>query len=200
MSRCLNCGAGRTGEPDSGELCDGCGLTAPAAEVLLRRRLLMLAAVTLVGAIVFLPSSQVYPPLELDGILIFLGAVVFLALLLAVVVDRRVRFQQEIEVLRRIFVGLVPVPWLLAALLFVNGRFDPAPPVPYVVSVVGKFTMPGLLHSTRLVVTSWRAGRLIERVPLPRSDFHLFGRGDLVEVRMQEGLVGIPWVADVRRK
>jgi len=195
MSRCLNCGA-----DCAGQLCAHCGFTAAAAEVLLRRRMLILAAVTLSGAVVFLPCSQIYPPLELDGILIFLGAVVFLGLLLAVVVDRRARRHQEIEVLRRIFVGLVPVPWLLAALLFVNGRFDPAPPVPHRVSVVGKFTMPGVLHSTRLVVTSWRAGRRIERVPLPRSDFRLFQRGDLVEVRIQEGLVGIPWVYDIRRK
>jgi hypothetical protein len=35
---------------------------------------------------------------------------------------------------------------------------------------------------------------------MPRSDFHLFQRGDAVEVRIQEGLMGIPWVADVRRK
>lgn len=195
MSRCLNCGA-----DGAGDVCLECGLHAAAAEVLLRRRLLMLSAVLLVGAVVFLPSSQIYPPLELDGIFIFLGGVVFVALLLAVVVDRGARRHQETEVMRRIFVGLVPVPWLLAALLFVNGHFDTTRPVPYVATVVGKFTMPGALHSTRLVVTSWRVGRGIERVPLPRSDFHRFRRGDVVEVRMQEGLVGIPWVYEVHRQ
>ena len=195
MTHCLNCGAER-----SGDQCDACGLTSAAADVLLRRRVLQLTAVSLVGAVTFLPSSQLYPPLELDGILIFLGAVVFATLTLAVLVDRRSRRREEIEALRRIFVGLVPVPWLLAGLLLVNGRFDTSPPVSYDVSVVGKFTMPGALRNTRLVVTSWRPGRGIERVPLLSSDFHRFQRGDRVEVRVQEGLVGIPWVYDVYRK
>jgi len=195
MTHCLNCGAIREGEQ-----CDACGLTVAAAEVLLRRRLLMLTAVFLVGAVTFLPVSQIYPPLELDAIFIFLGATVFAALTLAVLVDRRARRRQEVEVLRRIFLGLLPVPWLLAALLFVNGRFDTDPPTSHMATVVGKFTMPGMLKSTRLAVTSWRAGRRIERVPLPREEFHRFRRGDLVEVRMQEGLVGIPWVYEVHRK
>lgn len=195
MTRCLNCGAERTADE-----CHACGFPSAEAEVLLRRRLLQLTAVLLVGALAFLPTSQVYPPLELDGIFIFLGVAVFAALALGVQVDRRARRGQEVEVLRRIFVGLVPVPWLLAGLLFVNGRFDSTAPEGHMVSVVGKFTMPGTLRNTRLVVTSWRAGRRIERVPLDRSDFHRFNRGDVVEVRMQEGLVGIPWVYEVHRK
>jgi len=195
MTRCLNCGAERTGEQ-----CESCGLTSAAAGVLLRRRLLQLTAVFLVGAVTFLPTSQAYPPLELDGIFIFLGVVVFVALTLAVVVDRRSRRGQEAEALRRVFVGLVPVPWLLAALLFANGKFDTAPPVNHMTSVVGKFTMPGTLRSTRLVVTSWRPGHRIERVPMDREEFHLYRRGDVVVVRLQEGLVGIPWVSSVQRK
>lgn len=195
MKHCLNCGVILEGEQ-----CEVCGLTVAAAEVLLRRRLLMLTAVFLVGAVTFLPVSQIYPPLELDAIFIFLGVMVFAALSLAVLVDRRARRRQEVEVLRRIFLGLLPVPWLLAALLFVNGRFDTEPPTPYAATVVGKFTMPGLLKSTRLAVTSWREGRRIERVPLPREEFHRFNRGDMVEVKMQEGLVGIPWVYEVHRK
>ena len=195
MNHCLNCGAILEGEQ-----CEVCGLTVVAAEVLLRRRLLMLTAILLVGAVTFLPVSQIYPPLELDAIFIFLGAMVFAALTLAVLVDRRARRRQEGEGLRRIFLGLLPVPWLLAALLFVNGRFDTDPPTTHVATVVGKFTMPGMLKSTRLAVTSWRDGRRIERVPLPREEFHRFQRGDLVEVKMQEGLVGIPWVYEVHRK
>lgn len=195
MTRCLNCG-----EVRDADQCAACGLTSAAAEVLLRRRLLQLTAVFLVGAVTFLPISLVYPPLELDGIFIFVGVVVFFALVLAVNVDRRSRRGLEIEALRRIFVGLVPIPWLLAALLLVNGKFDTTPPVIHTARVEGKFTMPGTLRSTRLAVTSWRPGRSIERVPLAASDFHRFDRGDTVEVSVQEGLVGIPWVQDVIRK
>jgi hypothetical protein len=195
MNHCLNCGAVRDGDQ-----CAECGLTTAAAEVLLRRRLLMLTAIFLVGAVTFLPVSQLYPPLELDAIFIFIGIIVAAALTLAVLVDRRARRGEEVEVLRRVFLGLLPVPWLLAALLFVNGRFDTAPSATEVATVVGKFTMPGVLQSTRLAVTSWRAGRRIERVPLPPDQFHLYNRGDVVEIRVQEGLAGIPWVADVSRR
>ena len=90
----------------------------------------------------------------------------------------------------------------LVALLseLTNGYFDPGPPTSHIASVVGKFTMPGTLRSTRLVVTSWREGRRIERVPVTRDDFYRFQRGDAVEVKMQEGVVGIPWVYDVSRR
>jgi hypothetical protein len=195
MNHCLNCGAAREGDQ-----CADCGLTTAAAEVLQRRRLLMLTAIFLVGAVTFLPSSQLYPPLELDAIFIFIGVVVAAGLTLAVIADRRVHRGEDVEMVRRVFLGLLPVPWLLAALLFVNGRFDPAPATVQVASVVGKFTMPGVLQSTRLAVTSWRPGRRIERIPLPREHFHLYNRGDVVEIKTQEGLVGIPWVSDVSRR
>jgi len=195
MASCLNCGA-----EAAAEVCDVCGLTTEAAGVLLRRRILQLTAVFMVGAVTFLPASQVYPPLELDGIFIFIGAVVFVALTMAVLVDRRSRRGQRVEVLRRLFVSLVPVPWLLAGLLIVNGKFDTAPPVSHTTSVIGKFAMPGALRITRVAVTSWRAGREVERLPVARSDFHRFEQGDVVEVEVGEGLAGIPWVYDVHRK
>ena len=195
MRRCLNCGADITAGA-----CEACGLTSPAAEVLLRRRVLNLTAVFLLGAVAFLPASQSYPPLDLDGILIFVGVLFFLTLGLAVWLERRARRHAEIEVLKRIYRGLVPMPWLLAALLFINGRFDPAPPMSRAASVVGKFTMSGSLRSSRLVVTSWRAGHWVERVPVDRGDYDRFQRGDKVEVRVQEGLVGIPWVYAVYRR
>ena len=45
-----------------------------AAEVMLRKRLVHRTAWFLVGAIIFVPASQAFPPLEEDGILIFMGA------------------------------------------------------------------------------------------------------------------------------
>jgi len=57
--------------------------------------------------------------------------------------------------------------------------------------------MGGALPSRRLVVTSWREGHRIERVPVDRVNFDNFNRGDVVEVKVEDGLVGIPWVVDV---
>jgi hypothetical protein len=115
-------------------------------------------------------------------------------------IERRARAGGEVEALKRIYFGFVPVPWLLATLLFVNGKFDTAPPTGQVASVVGKFSMPGVLRSSRLVVTSWREGHRVERVPVGRDDFGRFERGDHVVVQMQNGVVGIPWVYAVYRR
>ncbi len=195
MTRCLDCGAERTADQ-----CTACGLTSAAAEVMLRRRLLHRTAWFLLGAVLFLPASQIYPPLELDAILIFVGLLFFLVLALAVWIERRARGRAEIEALKRIYFGFAPVPWLLAALLFANGKFDTAPPTRQVASVVGKFSMPGVLRSSRLVVTSWRAGQRVERVPVGRDDFNRFQRGDGVVIQLQGGVVGIPWIYAVYRR
>jgi len=152
------------------------------------------------GAVTFLPASQLYPPLELDAILIFVGVLFFLVLGLAVWIERRARRHAEVEIMKRVYFGFVPVPWLLAALLFANGKFDTAPRTPRVASVVGKFSMRGVLRSSRLVVTSWREGQRFERVPVGRDDFYRFRRGDTVVVEIQDGRAGIPWVYAVYRR
>lgn len=195
MTRCLDCGAER-----SADQCSACGLTSAAAEVLLRRRLLLRTAWFLGGAVLFLPASQLFPPLELDAILIFIGVMFFLVLGLAVWIERRARHHLEVEALKRVYFGFVPIPWLLAALLFANGKFDTARPTRQVAKVVGKFSMPGVLRSNRLVVTSWRDGQRFERVPVDRNDYDRFQRGDSVLVQVQDGLVGIPWVYGVYRE
>jgi len=112
----------------------------------------------------------------------------------------RARAGGEIEVIKRVYFGLLPVPWILAALLFVNGKFDGVPPRPETASVVGKFSMPGFLRTQRLVVTSWREGRAIERLQVSRDDYGRFRPGDSVIVEVENGVVGIPWVYGVYRR
>ena len=194
MTRCLDCGA----ERDTDQ-CAACGLTSAAAEVMLRRRLVRRTAVFLVGAIIFVPASQIFPPLEEDGILIFVGVLFFVVLGLGLWMVNRARAGREIEVIKRVYFGLLPVPWILAALLFINGKFDGAPPRPQAASVVGKFSMPGFLRTQRLVVTSWREGRAIERLQVSRDDYGRFRPGDSVIVEVENGVVGIPWVYAVYR-
>jgi len=142
-------------------------------------------------------ASNRYPPLELDGILIFIGLLFFLTLGLAIWLERRALRHLEVEALKRVYYGLIPLPWIFAALMLGNGAFDRAPPQIEEARVVGKFSMGGALPSRRLVVTSWREGHRIERVPVDRVNFDNFSRGDVVEVKLEDGLVGIPWVVDV---
>jgi len=194
MTRCLNCGAERAADQ-----CLACGLTSAAAEVILRGRLVRRTAWFLAGAVLFVPVSQAFPPLELDSILIFVGLLFFAVLGLGLWMIQRARSKQEIEVLKRIYFGFLPLPWILAALLFVNGRLDTGPPQLQTTSVVGKFRMPGALRTQRLIVISWRAGRRFERVMVARDDYDRFQVGDAVVVQVEKGVAGIPWVYGVYR-
>ena len=166
---------------------------------MLRRRLVWRTAWFLVGAVVFVPVCQAFPPVELDSILIFVGVLFFVVLGLGLWMVNRARLRQEIEVLKRVYFGFLPVPWILAGLLFINGKLDTTPPQRETTSVVGKFSMPGVLRTQRLVVASWREGRRIERVPVSRDDYERFQVGNLVVVQVQQGVAGIPWIYGVYR-
>jgi hypothetical protein len=192
MTRCLNCGAER-----DADVCVSCGLSSAAAELFLRKRLLNRTAVFVLGALAFVAASVRYPPLELDSVLIFIGVLFFPTLGLAIWVERRALRHAEVEALKRIYYGLVPIPWLLAVLLLVNGAVDRSAPQMIEARVVGKFAMAGALPIRRLVVTSWREGHRFERISIDRSEFDSYHPGDFVDVKVQDGLVGIPWVAGV---
>jgi hypothetical protein len=197
MTRCLDCGAPRTGDQ-----CSSCGLTSAAAEVLFRRRLLKRTAVFLAGSLIFPYVSQFYPPLDLDLMFVYFGILFFVGLTLAVFLDRRARKHQEIEVLKRIFYGFVPIPVILAATLIVNGRLDSFKRISYYpTTVVSRFHMKGVVRgSRRLVVRSWRGGQRFERLPVDSDDFDRFKVGDSIDVALEPGALGIPWVYGVYRR
>src|SRR6266404_2827620 len=75
MTRCLDCGSERIADQ-----CPCCGLTSAAAEVMFRRRLLKRTAVFLAGSLAFPYVSQIYPPLDLDLMLVFFGMLFFVGL------------------------------------------------------------------------------------------------------------------------
>jgi hypothetical protein len=195
MRHCLNCGAEEPAEP-----CALCGFTEQLAAFVFRRRLVYLTAIFLLGAMAFLPAAQSYPPLDLDSMLVFLGVVSAISLGLAILMDFRARRNQPLEVYRRIFRGLLPLPWMLSLLLYANGRFDGSAPAGHTAVVVSRFTMPGLVRPHRLIVRSWRPDMLVERLPVDEDDYSRFRPGDNVEVRVAPGLVGIPWVYSVLRR
>jgi hypothetical protein len=194
MTRCLNCGAER-----EAELCAHCGLNSSAAELALRRRLLNRTAIFLLGTIAFVVASGRYPALELDSILIFMGVLFAATLGLAIWVERRALRHAEVEKLKRVYYGLIPVPWLLAALLLANGALDRGAPQIVEARVIGKFSMRGPVPSRRLVVTSWRDGHRWERILVHSGDFDRIRVGDIVDVDVKSGLVGIPWVSGVSK-
>src|ERR1700680_1270396 len=117
MTRCLNCGSERKADE-----CPSCGLTSSIAELVFRPRFMKRTAVFLAGSLLFPYVSQLYPPLDLDWMLVFFGLIFFVGLTVAVFVDRGARNRQDIEVLKRVYAGFIPLPWIPAATLFVNGR------------------------------------------------------------------------------
>lgn len=197
MTRCLDCGAARTADQ-----CPACGLTSAAAELLFRKRLIKQTSFFLAGSLIFPYITPIYPPLDLDLMLVFFGLLFFLALTVAVILDRRARKHQEIEILKRIYAGFIPLPWMLAAAIFLNGKLDSPKRIAYVpTQVQGKFLMKGLVRgSRRLVVRSWRPDQKVERLPVDPDDFDRFRVGDNIEVAVEPGVLGIPWVYGVYRE
>lgn len=194
MTHCLDCGSERTADQ-----CPYCGLTSAAAELVVRRRLVQRTAFFLLGIIAFVGASQVFPALELDSILIFGGLIFFCSLGLGYWIDYRARKHQEVEAMKRIYFGMIPVPWIFATLLFLNGKLDTSPPVREPAVVISKFATGGLPRSRRLVVTSWREGHRIERISVDQNDFDRFQRGDDIIIQAQKGELNIPWVYGVYR-
>lgn len=197
MTRCLDCGAERQSDQ-----CSVCGLTTVAAELVFRRRLIYHTLIFLAGSLCFPYVSQVFPPLDLDLMLVFFGVLFFVGLSLAVLLDRLARRHAEIEVLKRIFSGFVPLPWILTIILFLNGKFDSPKNIEYIPATVrDTFYMKGIIRgSRRLVVNSWRSGRKLERIPVEADDYDRFRVGDSLEVAIEPGVAGIPWVYGVYRK
>ncbi|MGC0772382.1 MAG: hypothetical protein WB543_05555 [Candidatus Acidiferrum sp.] len=197
MTRCLDCGSPRTADQ-----CPACGLTSNAAELLFRRRLVERTAFFLVGSLAFPYVSQIFPPLDLDLMLVFFGLFFFLALAIAVILESRARQHKELEVLKRIYSGFIPLPWILAATLFVNGRLDSQKNLTYYPTVVvSKFNMKGIVRgSRRLMVRSWRPGQKVERLAVDADDFDRFQDGDMVTVAVEPGALGIPWYYGVYRR
>ena len=192
MTRCPNCGAERTGS-----VCENCGMNPAEASRAMRRSLVNRLGIFLLGAVAFFVPCFLYPPLELDGMLVFLGVVFFATIALAMWAERRSIRRQEVELMKRIFHGLVPIPWLLGALLLVNGSLDRSAPHDVEATVVSRLAVPGLLPMHQLIVTSWRDGRAVERLAVTRQDFDRFHTGDRLVVRVEDGLAGIPWVFGV---
>src|SRR5271155_1007614 len=131
MTHCLDCGSER-----SSDQCPVCGLTSAAAELVFRRRLIGQMTLFLLGSLLFPYISSVYPPLDLDAMLVFFGVVFFAGLALVIILENRARARKEIEVLKHLFTGLIPVPFILAAALFLNGRLDSPQNVKYHQGVV----------------------------------------------------------------
>jgi len=196
MTRCLDCGSPRTSDQ-----CPVCGLTSAAAELVFRRRLLLQMAIFLAGSLLFPYLSQVYPPLDLDAMLVFFGLVFFLGLTLAVFLDRQARARKDIETLRHLFTGLIPIPFILSFALFLNGQLDTAKNIVYrETTVEGRYLMRGIVRGTRRIfVYSWRNDRRYERLAVDSDDYDRFEVGDRVNVAEEPGALGIPWFYGVYR-
>jgi len=197
MTHCVECGA----ERDSDQ-CPVCGLTSAAAEVVFRRRLIRQMAIFLAGSLAFPYISQVYPPLDIDGMLVFFGLIFFLGLVLAIVLESRARARKEIEMLRHLFTVLIPVPIILALALFFNGKLDsPKDVIYHPTVVVSRYQMKGVIRGTRrILVHSWRPDRRLERLAVDSDDFDRFHDGDKINVGVAPGELGIPWFYGVYRR
>jgi hypothetical protein len=159
-------------------------------------------AVFLAGSLLFPYISQIYPPLDLDWMLVFFGLIFFVGLTVAVFLDRGARNGKDIEVLKRIYAGFIPLPWILAATLFLNGKLDSQKNVQYYPTTVqSRFNMRGVVRgSRRLFVRSLRPGQKLERLAVDVDDYDRFHDGDTVVVGVAPGALGIAWFYGIYRR
>jgi hypothetical protein len=197
MTHCLDCGSERTSDQ-----CPVCGLTSAAAELVFRRRLIRQMTIFLAGSLLFPYLSQIYPPLDIDAMLVFYGLLFFVGLTLVIVLESRARARKEIEILKHLFTGLIPIPFILSVALLLNGKLDRAKDVVYRPSVViSRYQMKGVVRGTRrLLVPTWRADRRVERLAVDADDFDRFHDGDKINVGVAPGALGIPWFYGVYRR
>ena len=104
--------------------------------------------------------------------------------------------------LKHVYGGFILLPWILAGMLFVNGRLDSQKNLTYHTAIVdGRYNMPGIVRGTRrLIVRSWRTGAKYERLAVDSDDYDRFKRGDQVNVAVEPGALGIPWYYGVYRR
>src|SRR5258708_7064938 len=188
MTRCLDCGSERIADQ-----CPSCGLTSAAAGVMFRGGLLKRTGFFLAGSLAFPYVSQIFPPLDLDLMLVFFGGFFFVALAIAVVLDRRARNRHEIEVLKRVYSGFIPLPWILAATLLVTGHLDSRKNLAYHPTTLdSRYNMPGIVRGTRrLFVHSWRDAQKIERLAVTFHDYDRFRPGDSLVLGVETGALSI---------
>jgi len=134
--------------------------------------------------------------------LVFFGLIFFIGLTVAVFVDRGARNGKDIEILKRIYAGFIPLPWILAATLFLNGKLDsPKNVVYYPTTVQSRFNMRGMVRgSRRLFVRSLRPGQKVERLAVDIDDYDRFHDGDPVVVGVAPGALGINWFYGIYRR
>ena len=154
----------------------------------------------MLGALAFVVAGSQFPPLEIDGILIFVGLLFFLTLGLGMWVERRALQHAEVEALKRNLLwadsGAVAAGRVANRQWLAGSR----PSRILADQVISRVRMFGPLPSNRLVVRSWREGHNVERIPVTRTDFDRFHPNDEVVVKTGIGLVGIPWVVGVDRE
>jgi hypothetical protein len=195
---CPNCAA-PIAATAADDVCPSCGLTLDAAEDAARRKFRNRAIVFLLGVAGFLVVAARYPPLEVDGMMTFVAAIFLLLAIVGLWMYRPGAGHLESEILRRIYYGLAPVPWLLTGILLVNGALDHAPPENCTTSVIAKRAIPGPWAGRRLIVYSWRDGQRNERLSVTANEYAEFAPGDRITVHVKPGLIGIPWVESVYR-
>src|SRR5260370_22037462 len=112
--------------------------------------------------------------------LVLFGILFFVVLAVAVILDRRARNRRELEVLKRVYSGFIPLPWILAATLLLNGKLDSQKNVAYHPTTVdSRYHMPGIVRGTRrLFVHSWLEGQTMECRAVSCADYGRLRAGD----------------------
>jgi hypothetical protein len=153
----------------------------------------VIVAAVMVGALGIFIAAYCYPLIDMYTKMS--GPTLLIALVLVVLVHVVPR-REEFRKIGRIVAAIVFC--LCAAFLFLNGSLDDHPPAEIKTRIIAKSVRYGKGGGYVLTVApSWRDGRTEESLGVSSSTFYALEEGQLVQVVVHRGALGVPWFSNV---
>jgi len=132
-----------------------------------------------------------YPPLDLFvPVLLFVVGFAMVGLFL-----REGRRERQRPTGRYLAAALLP--WVAAALFFINGQMDRSAKIRYP-TVVIETHYGSRIGGRRLIVRSWRADHQVETIYLSAFAPFIF-QGQQITIGVKSGALGVAWISSVSR-
>jgi hypothetical protein len=189
MVKCPKCG---TYFP-SGK-CPACGSEPEVAPNELKKKFQKHTLLMVLGLLGVFGATRFYRELDGDRVIWVTLGIFFFPVIWHVISSARKRLQEDADRLQMVYRYAGFAILALAGVVGLNGALDWTPATPVKTSILGKTISHGRRSTTyRLVVASWREGRMEERLEVSQTTFRGTFVGEPVVIELHRGVFGLPW-------